>query len=118
MELILKRHLKLKAGDCVLMCKGHSHKLLISTPEVDLYLTDIENKVVQKYTTSSHTEDFINVDMRWYVNTGSFLKLYVEGYSTYAERAEYDPVELGFVLAKIRDREIVSVEKIILGGDK
>ncbi|KKL61568.1 hypothetical protein LCGC14_2193950, partial [marine sediment metagenome] len=31
---------------------------------------------------------------------------------------EYDPVELGFVLAKIRDRKIVSVEKIILGGDK
>ena len=38
-KLILKRHLKEKFGDCVLMSKGHTHKLIIAKPEKKLYLT-------------------------------------------------------------------------------
>ena len=43
------------------------------------------------------------------------MRLYGDGVSGYAERAEYDPVELGVVVVMVRDREIVDVKPIVLG---
>lgn len=114
MELILKRHLKFKAGDCVLQSKGHTHKLLCCEPEVDLYLSDDEKAVHQNYTSADHTAEYIHPDLRWYVNTGSFLKSIGIGLSGYAEIAEYDPVELGFYIVKVRDREIQEIKKEVV----
>jgi len=34
--------------------------------------------------------------------------------SGYAEIGGYDPIELGFCIAKIRNRKLVDVEKVIL----
>ena len=114
-KLKLKKDLKEKAGDCMIMCKGHTHKLLISEPKKRLYLTDDGSDINQQYTEADHTAAYIHPDLRWYCNTGSFLKLYAEmGISGYAEIAEYDPIELGFVIAKVRDRKIVGVDKIVL----
>jgi len=117
-QLILKRQLREKFGDCVVMCKGHTHKLIVCPPERELYLTDSGRKTVQNYT--SHTEgqnkQYIHPDNRWYVNTGSFMKMYADDQevSGYAEMAEYDPVELGFVVGKCRNGKIVDVKEIIL----
>lgn len=114
MRLILKRHLKFKAGDCILMSKGHTHKLLICNPETELYLTDDGEKIYQSYLHSTRAQRYIHPDHRWYVSTGSFLRLYGENISGYAEQAEYDPIELGFAVVLVRDGEIQDIRKIIL----
>ena len=116
LELILKRHLKFKMGDCILMCKAHVHKLIICKPESELYITDDSEKTQQGYTSDhvSQNDDFIHPDHRWYVATGSFLKLYGENVSGYAEIGEYDPIELGFAVARIRNRKLQGIDPIIL----
>ena len=114
MQLTLKRHLKFKAGDCAVMIKHHTHKLLVCKPESELYLTDNGERINQNYTGWGQSEPYIHPDARWYGNAGSFLKLYGDGISGYAERAEYDPVELGFLILKVRDRKIVSLDPIYL----
>ena len=116
MELSLKRHLKFKAGDCILQSKGHTHRLLVSRPNRELYLVDDGERVRQKYSDSHATDGYIHPDHRWYVNTGSFYRLYADGYSGYAECAEYDPLEQGYCVAVVRDREIQDIKKVILGG--
>lgn len=115
MELILKRHLKFKAADCVIMAKAHTHKLLVCEPEQELYLVDDTKEIKQKYISSSQNAPYIHPDHRYYVNTGSFLKLYgPDGVSGYAEIAEYDPLEMGFVIAIVRDGVLQGIEKVVL----
>lgn len=116
-KLQLKRHLKNKFADCVLETKGHTHKLIICRPTCDLYL-NASTKISQHYTKSKQTDTYIPPDLRWYVNTGSFLRLFVLGVSGYAEVAEYDPMELGFAIAKIRDGIIVDIDKVVLETQK
>ena len=110
MRLILKRQLRRKAGDCAIMIKHHTHKLIVTPPISELYLTDDGKKIRQAYTASGQSEPYIHPDARWYGNAGSFLKLYGEDISGYAEIAEYDPVELGFLVTIVRDRKIVEVK--------
>lgn len=114
MELSLKRQLKFKAGDCVLMCKGHTHKLLVCAPEKELYLVDDGVGISQKYThsPSNHPTGYIHPDHRWYVNTGSYFRLYRPGYVSYAERFDYDPMEIGWAVALVRDGYLVDVRKV------
>lgn len=114
MQLILKRHLKFKAGDCAVMIKHHTHKLLVCKPESELYLVDDGSKIRQAYTGWGQTETYIHPDARWYGNAGSFLKLYGDDFSGYAERAEYDPVELGFLILRVRNKKIVSLDPFYL----
>jgi len=116
MKLMLKRHLQHKAADVLISSKGHSHKLLVLEPTKDLYLYDDGVRLKKDYTKPvTHSEhSYIPDHLRWYVSTGSFLKTYELGVSSYAEMAEYDPVEIGFAVAKIRDHSVVGVDKIIL----
>jgi hypothetical protein len=114
MELILKRHLKHKAGDCAVMIKHHVHKLLVCKPEPDLYLIDDGKRIKQQYTHWGQTEPYIHPDARWYGCAGSFLRLYGDGISGYAEIAEYDPVELGFLCLVVRNKKIVDLRPIYL----
>ena len=115
-ELILKRHLKFKMGDVALAAKGHSHQLIVCEPQSELYMTDDGDVVRKAYTAQEidHTAPYIHPDSRFFVNTGSFLRLYGDGVSGYAEIGEYDPIEIGFAVAKIRDRKIVGVDKVRL----
>ena len=113
-EVILKRHLKFKAGDCAVMVKHHCHKLLVCKPESELYLVDDGKKVKQAYTHWGQEANYIHPDARWYGSAGSFLRLHGKGISGYAEIMEYDPVELGFLITKVRDRKIVGVDSIHL----
>ena len=115
-RLILKRHLKKKMGDCILMCKSHVHKLIICGPESELYMTDDGTKIKHGYTMDhmDQVDTYIHPDHRTYVCTGSFVKLYGDGVSGYAEIAEYDPIELGFAVARFRNRRLVGVDPIYL----
>jgi len=113
MELILKRQLRRKAGDCAVMIKHHTHKLLVSEPVHELYLTDDGKKIKQNYTSCGQAEPYIHPDARWYGNAGSFLRLYGdnESESGYAEIFEYDPLPLGFLVLKVRNKKIVELKK-------
>jgi hypothetical protein len=113
-KLILKRHLKRKAGDCAVMVKHHAHKLIVATPEHELYLVDDGKAIRQRYTGWGQNEEWIHPDARWYGCAGAFLRLYGDGISGYAEIGEYDPVELGFLVTKVRKKKIVAVEPVYL----
>ena len=113
MKLSLKRKLAGKSADCVLQAMGHTHKLLVARPEKSLYFTDNSDTIKQHYTRSTQDSDYIPEHLRWYVNTGSFLRLYALGCSGYAERFGYDPVELGAVQVEI-DGGIVDVKKVLM----
>jgi hypothetical protein len=110
----IKRDLEDQASDCVVMVKGHSHKLLVKEPVKWLTMIDDGNDVVQKYTGVIQTGNYLDEDSRWYGNTGSFLRLFGKDMSGYAEKKEYNPVELGFLVLVVRDRKIVSLDKYVL----
>lgn len=114
MELTLKRHLKFKAADCAVMVKHHVHKLIVCKPDAELYLTDDGKQITQNYTHWGQGENYIHPDARWYGCAGSFLKLFGDGMSGYAEMAEYDPTELGFLVTKVRDKKIVEMKPVYL----
>jgi predicted phosphodiesterase len=115
MLLSLKRKLSAKAGDCEVMCMGHTHRLMISSPMSSLYLYDNGYKIRAAYTgVDTGRGQWIHPDHRFYVNTGSFLKLYGEHVSGYAERAGYDPVELGYAVLECRDGKIVNIRKQVV----
>uniref|UniRef100_A0A6M3J1B0 Putative DNA repair exonuclease n=1 Tax=viral metagenome TaxID=1070528 RepID=A0A6M3J1B0_9ZZZZ len=114
MELILKRQLKFKAGDCAVMIKHHAHKLIVCKPEKDLYLVDDGKRIRQKYTSPVQKGDYIPPDLRWYGVAGSFLRLYGDGMSGYAEMLEYDPNEMGFLVLIVRQKQIVELRPVYL----
>ena len=111
LQLILKRHLRRKAADCAVMIKHHVHKLIVTPPTKELILMDDGTKIQQGYTALNQRDAYIHPDMRWYGCAGSFMRLYRDGYSGYAEVAEYDPVELGWLVLIIRDGKIVELKK-------
>jgi len=114
MELILKRRLRYKAGDCAVMIRHHIHKMIVCKPCQELYLTDDGKKISQHYTGWGQNESYIHPDARWYGNAGALLKLYGDGFSGYAEVGEYDPTELGFLILKVRNKKIVGLEPYYL----
>jgi hypothetical protein len=115
MEFILKRHLEDKAGDCVVMAKGHAHKLLVSSPLPQLYLTTKKGKIRKNYTKPGSGKDpFIPPENRYYCCTGSFLRSQMVGVSTYSEMAEYAPIEIGYILIEIRDKKVANVKKVVV----
>lgn len=115
MRLSLKRKLKNKFGDVILSSMGHTHLILIYEPTRELFITDVNNEHKQFYTGAPvYPKGYIHPDFQWYVNTGALLKIYGDGFSGYGERAGYDPIELGFCVAKIRNSQIVGIEKEVL----
>ena len=115
MQIQLKNALRQQAGDCLLMSMGHTHKLLVKPPISQLYIEADEDELVQKYTSAKKRDGFIHPDYRWFVNTGSFLKLYGPE-SGYAERAGYPPNELGFAVVEIRGGEIQAIKRVVVGS--
>lgn len=114
MFLSLKRKLAPKAGDCAVMACGHTHKLLVKPPISKLYLADDGAKIKQHYTKADYTAEYIDPDLRWYANTGSFYKNFHMGESGYAERFGYNPTELGFCISEVRNGNIDNIRKVIL----
>lgn len=115
MKLSLKRRLKNKFADCAVMITHHAHKLLVTEPTRELYLFDDGKKIKQNYTGYPQNAEYIHPDARWYGCAGSFLRLWEDGSSGYGERAGYDPTELGFLVLKVRNKKIVSLDPYYFG---
>jgi len=115
MRIQLQRHLAPVFADCLLQSKGHTHKLFYRAPSQELYMADDGEDLTQHYKPQGMgTETWIDPDSRWYCNTGSFLKSFVMGASTYSELAEYPPVELGFLIVKWRGDRIEGIDRITI----
>lgn len=115
MQFRLKRLLENMAGDCILMARGHSHIVLVTPPIPTLYLTTENGKIKQNYTEpgTGRSSSFIPPDARWYGCTGSFLKSQMEeGIETYSEVAEYEPVELGYLVATFANQTCVDLREV------
>ena len=113
----LRRILSLLSGSCAIMSMGHTHQLLVIPPETELY---IDESGRQHYTGLVPTNTEIPSNLRWYINTGSFLKTLSNGPDFgYAEVHGYPPNILGWAVIKVRDRDITGVDEMILTeGDK
>lgn len=112
MLFTLQRHLEDMAGDCLVMAKGHAHKLLVSSPVPRLYTVTEKGKLKAKYTQPGSKDVYISPEHRYYVCTGSFLKSQLVGVSTYSERLELAPVEIGYIKILIRDKRVQDVQAI------
>ena len=105
----VKRFLVNKAGDCAVMALAHPHRLIVVPPSAKLIIYDDGLKLKQAYLDGDNSMPrYIDPDRRWYASVGSYLRTMIIDHDGYAERAGYDPVELGFVIVSIRDRKVVS----------
>jgi UDP-2,3-diacylglucosamine pyrophosphatase LpxH len=110
-----KDKLKGKCADAYLMTRHHNHKLILSEPNHELFLTDNGSKIKQNYTEAKQNAKYIPPDLRWYGCAGSFSRLYPHmGVSGYAERFELDPTEIGYLKFQIRDRKLVNGERVVI----
>lgn len=112
MQRGLKNALRRLADDCIVMVQGHSHQLVHVEPHRDLFLYDDSGSLKQGYLVPTIGANYISPDLRWYINSGSFFKTQMEGFSTYAEQAQYAPSVMGYYVLKIRDFEPVGVDRI------
>lgn len=115
MQISVKRKLQPLAGDCVVMACGHSHKLIVAEPEQVLYMTDNGTSIKSEYTTAQQHGKYIDPNLRWYVNTGSFLKTFISGDAiSYSEQFGYAPTEIGFAEIVCDDGLVTGVERTVL----
>jgi len=116
-----KRRMAPLMSDCLVMAAGHTHRLMVVPPTERLYLYSANDKLQQGYLTQGNNGEYINPDQRWYVNTGSFYKLYAarEGHdgiphSGYAEQRGYEPMEIGFASLVCHDHKLREIKAIKL----
>ena len=114
-RLSIKRKLQHLAGDCAVMACGHSHKLLTLEPEAELYMTDNGKHVSAAYTVGVQSGKYIDPNLRWYCNTGSFMKSAVVGACTYSEASMYAPVQMGYAEIVCEGGVIKRLEETRLG---
>jgi hypothetical protein len=110
-KVALKRKLRDLAADCEIKAMGHAHKLVLSEPSKEdlILMTDPEKlDLVAHYSQPGRINTGkgmyrIPEDDVYYMCTGSFLKGYIEGVSTYVEEKGYSPTELGWVEIDIKN---------------
>jgi hypothetical protein len=129
MEIQLRSLLEQKASNCMLSSMGHTHKLVVYEPDEQLFMEARGGRIYAGHSSPlGYYGDvqFIPGDLRWYVNTGSMVKLNdIDSQantgdwtsnsihrSGYAERSGYDPIDIGFAIAEIRDGMISDIKKV------
>jgi hypothetical protein len=99
-------------GDCVINTCGHYHRMITYNPSDydDLCLLVKGNELQETYKTPSHGADIIPPFERFYASSGAWLKSYVNGISTYGERAMFKAVSIGCIVYEIRGGKVKNVE--------
>ncbi len=114
----LKRKLEATGfSDCIVMAMGHTHQLVIVEPTIDqaTNLATTQTKIKrEKRNITNQRAKYIPPERRWYINAGSFLKLYADPGSrvfSYAEVMMLEPADLGWAIVNIEKGRVVGVEK-------
>ena len=107
----LKNKLERKASDCLIHVVGHIHQLLLLNPNdpmmQELIMFDDGKGLKQSYLRAGRgDETYIEPNRRYYGSSGSFLRTQILGEDTYSEKYNYDPVEIGYLLARIRNGKL------------
>lgn len=110
----LKNKLESQAADVALCAIGHTHQLIVVEPAETLHITDDGSRIKQTYSSKFIDGELIHPDYRWYVNTGCFLKQFELGVSGYGERAMYRPSEMGYIVVRLENYEIVDVKRVVV----
>lgn len=110
----LKMKMKWKVANALLCSMGHTHQLLINCPSPKLLIMEEGGEITAEYTSPRKTDGNIHGDFKWYVNSGSFVRTFGEGVSSYSEVAGYDPTDLGFAVVAIRKGVIERIDEIKL----
>lgn len=116
MHLLRKKlidNLYKKHGSCEVMIHGHAHQIVVAPPTPEMYLTSNEGELKHCYT-KVNAGAYIPYNLRWYGCSGSFLKLYEEGISSYGSLMGLAPTELGCLLLNIRDGKVSSLDPFYL----
>lgn len=116
LRLAVKRKLSRLAADCMVMAFGHTHRLIVSRPVRSVYLYD-DGARLQSDTIHAglaQSSRWIHPDVRFYVNTGSFLRSQIVGKTTYAERFMMAPTEIGYAKVVCRDGKVQDVQEVVL----
>ena len=115
-QAALKNRLQHLYAGAAVMAMGHTHQLLCVAPENSLQITsDPLGGLKQVYPardghhTTLQRKEIVPPESRWYINTGSFLRLYTDGATGYAEIAGYRPTEMGYAVVVVRDGVINGV---------
>jgi len=121
-EVALKRKLRnLPGGDCELIACGHFHRIILSEPNsaLELITDPVNGKLMQVYTEPrkiwiDEKKGLYRIpeEDKWYAATGSVLRSYVDGMSTYGEERGFQATELGCIAIIVRNGKM-SVEKVI-----
>ena len=97
---------------------SHTHKCLITPPSEQYALLQSGDNVKGRFFTEHEYlidgEKWIPVDSRWYVNTGTFRRTGMFGYTDYSEIAGYAPVPIACTKTEVRDGKITDIKKLIL----
>jgi hypothetical protein len=112
-SLWIKRKLRHSAGDCNVMAMGHIHKLRVRPPSTRQFLHG-EKKIEQRYEDQFVNRGLIHEDSRWYCSTGSVLRTFILGATTYSEKAMYPPTELGMIRLVVKGGRLKDVQKVTL----
>ena len=111
----LRKALQRKVSHCLLMTQGHAHTLLTYSPEEKLSIGDNGITAKQGFTTTDPIANFIPEDRRWYCCVGGFYKsLGNANVVSYAELKGYDPVIMGYSVARIRNRKLVGIDEVVV----
>lgn len=104
-------------SDCIVMAYGHTHQLLVVPPTIDmetnLGTTTREVKQRRRNPTIQNAA-YISPERRWYLNTGSTLRLYSKPGTRafgYAEMMMLQPADLGWPVMKVRGGRVEEVIK-------
>ena len=114
--MALVEYLQEQATDCAVMARAHTHQLIVQEPLPKLCMWDDGENLYSFYPDPTEYHGLKNIpeEMRWYISTGGFLRTQILGASTYGEKREYNPMDLGFAVCMVRDRKIAGVKKVVL----
>lgn len=115
----LKNKLERKASDCLVHIVGHIHQLLVLNPNdpnlQELVIYDDGKALKQGYMGAGDgAASYIEPNRRYYGSSGSFLRTQVEGEDTYSEKSNYDPVEIGYLVARVRNGKLKELVKRVV----
>ena len=109
----LKMKLKGLAGNCLVQSMGHTHQLLVNKPKEQLLEMESNGKIKREYATAKKRDGYIHPDFRWYINTGSFTRIYSDDpISGYVERRGYKPTDTGCAVVKVRGGSVYDIDEI------
>ena len=118
----VKRKLRRICHDCEFNFMHHIHKIRRWEPKSYLRVVDDGRNIRDGYINLNVIPRipldnglyYINDKDRYYASSGSVLRTYVLGHSTYSEKAGYETTDLGFVYLEVKNNKFLKLGELIL----